>query len=124
MTAKNLGSAKTGTGHYMMQKATSIALILLALVLACSATELARAGFSYDAVRAFFVVPTNAVLVILTIIAACLHFAGHVREVIEDYIHHEGVKIALLLIVKLGAIALVVSMSYSVILMSILGGVQ
>lgn len=121
---KDLGPAKTGTGHYMMQKATSIGLMLLTIALICSMRDMALTGFSYDSLRAFIAVPTNAVLVILFIGAACFHFAGHVREVFEDYVHHEGLKIGLLLIVQLAAIFLAVSAIYTIILMSFLGGVQ
>lgn len=118
---KDLGAAKTGTGHYMMQKATSIGLILLSLVLAFGFSEMAANDFSYESLLAFIAVPTNAVLLVLFITAACYHFAGHVREVVEDYIHHEGVKIGLLLAVKFGAIFIAVSTIYNIILMSFSG---
>lgn len=119
---KDLGAAKTGTGHYMMQKATSIGLMLLSLVLVFGISEMAASGFSYESVLAFVTVPTNAVLAALFVAAACYHFAGHVREVIEDYVHHEGVKIFLLLLLKFGAIFVAVSTIYNIIFMSFSGG--
>lgn len=119
---KDLGAAKTGTGHYMMQKATSIGLMLLSLVLAFGFSEMMASGFSYESVLAFVQVPTNVVLLILFIGAACYHLAGHIREVVEDYVHHEGAKIGLLLLVKLGAVLLASSTIYSIIFMSFSGG--
>lgn len=118
---KDLGAAKTGTGHYMMQKATSIGLILLTLVLAFGFIEMANNGFSHQSVLAFIAVPTNAVLMILFVGAACYHFAGHVREVVEDYISHEGAKIALLLLVKLAAVFTAVTVIYHIVFMSFSG---
>lgn len=89
------GAAKSGTGHFIAERVTSIALFFLApwFVLA-----IALGGVnSYDSAIAFLRTPFNAVGVILLIAVSFHHMALGMQVIIEDYIEKHGARIVLLL---------------------------
>ncbi len=93
---EGLGAAHSGVGHFWRQRVTAAALVPLAIWFACSA--LALIGAERSAAVAFLKVPFNAVMMALFIVAAAIHMSLGVQVVIEDYIHREGGKIALLVL--------------------------
>ena len=93
---EGLGAAHSGVGHFWRQRVTAAALVPLAVWFICSAFALIGAERS-EAI-AFLKEPFNAVMMALFIIAASTHMSLGVQVVIEDYIHREGSKIALLLL--------------------------
>ncbi len=102
--AKGLGSAQDGTHHWWMQRVTAIANLALVSFFVCNA--LALIGKEHHEVLLFFATPFHAVMMALFIISSFYHAALGLQVVIEDYVHTEGKKIALLLFVKLGLFAL------------------
>jgi succinate dehydrogenase / fumarate reductase membrane anchor subunit len=102
--ARGLGSAKQGSGHWWAQRLTSLALIPLGLWFAASVVGMA--GADYYTMRAWVGSPLVAGLLILLVIAVFCHAYQGMQVVIEDYVHHEGVKLAGLLIGKAAAILL------------------
>ena len=91
---EGLGAAHTGTLHFWRQRLTAVALIPLSVWFVASA--LAYVGAEQGAVAAFFAIPLNAILMFLLIVAAIYHMSLGLQVIIEDYIHREGLKIALL----------------------------
>ena len=102
--ARGLGSAKEGSGHWWTQRLTSLALIPLSLWFVASVVGMA--GADYYTMRAWMGSPLVAGLLILLIIATFYHAYLGMQVVIEDYVHHEGVKLAGLLIGQAAAIVL------------------
>jgi len=102
---RGLGSAKEGVAHWWAQRLTALALIPLGLWLV--ATLLAVMVSSYAEAVAYFRQPFNAVFMALLIAATFHHGQLGLQVVIEDYVHNEGAKIALILLVK--ALALVLA---------------
>ena len=105
--AMGLGSAKDGTGHFMVQRITAIALVLagawlIGLLLSLNSTD-------YVFVRATVRDPLNATVLVAFLIAACWHAKLGLQIVIEDYVHTRAYEIALQFLVSflcgLGAIA-------------------
>lgn len=96
--ARGLGSAKTGTHHFWVQRVTAIALIPLTLWFVFSLARLPAADF--DAVSWWVAAPSVAVALVLFIACALYHSMLGVQVVIEDYIASEGCKIAALLLSK------------------------
>ncbi|MGM0584630.1 MAG: succinate dehydrogenase, hydrophobic membrane anchor protein [Pseudomonadota bacterium] len=90
-----LGSAKEGTGHFWSQRVTAVALIPL-LILAILPFDHSL-GTSWEAVRATYSHPFNAIIAILTIAVLFRHLQLGVQVVIEDYVHSKGVRAAALL---------------------------
>lgn len=108
-----LGSAKSGTGHWINQRLTAIANVPLVLWLIWSVTQ---NDFSdYTLFTLWIAQPVNAVLVILFILSAFYHAVLGTQVVVEDYVHHEGLKISKLVAHRLIFTALAVACLFSVL---------
>jgi succinate dehydrogenase / fumarate reductase membrane anchor subunit len=97
---RGLGSAKSGTHHWWMQRVTSIALLPLTLWFVVSMLSLA--GASYAQTRAFLAWPVNAVLMLALIGLTFHHIAAGLQVVVEDYVRKDMQRIAALLVIKGG----------------------
>ena len=117
--ARGLGSAKTGTNHWWMQRVTALALIPLVIWFVVS--MIIVTGADHETALAFIGSPINAVLLTLLIIATFYHGQLGLQVVIEDYIHSKWLEVALILLVKGAAIFLGVASVYAVIAIA-LGG--
>ena len=117
--ARGLGSAKTGTDHWWMQRVTALALIPLVIWFVVS--MIIVTGADHETGLAFIGSPINAVLLTLLIIATFYHGQLGLQVVIEDYIHSKWLEVALILLVKGAAIFLGVASVYAVIAIA-LGG--
>ena len=114
---EGLGSAKSGTHHFWHQRMTAVALIPLSIWFAASA--LAYVGADQGAVAAYFAEPINAVPMFLFIVASTYHMSLGLQVIIEDYIHQEGQKIALLLLNKFAAWAIGAASAFALIRMAL-----
>ena len=95
---RGLGSAKSGTHHWWMQRVTSIALLPLTLWFVVSMLSLA--GASYAQTRAFLAWPVNEVMMLALIGLTFHHIAAGLQGGVEDYVRKDMQRIALLLLVK------------------------
>jgi succinate dehydrogenase / fumarate reductase membrane anchor subunit len=93
---EGLGAAHSGTAHFWRQRVGAVALVPLSIWFACAATGLI--GAERDVALAFLVQPVNAIAMALFVIAALNHMSLGMQVVIEDYVHGEGAKIALLML--------------------------
>ena len=101
---RGLGAAKEGVGHWWAQRLTALALIPLILWFAASVAAMTGAG--HGEVADWIASPLVAGLLILLIFATFYHGYLGLQVVIEDYVHHEGIKLSLLLLVQGGSILL------------------
>jgi succinate dehydrogenase / fumarate reductase membrane anchor subunit len=115
--ARGLGAARSGVGHWTHQRLTAISNLLLVLWFVFSA--LALAGADYAEVRAWLASPLSASLMILLVISTVYHARLGVQVVIEDYVHHDGARVASLAAVTLVAVALAVACIVAVLKVSI-----
>ncbi|MCW5724615.1 MAG: succinate dehydrogenase, hydrophobic membrane anchor protein [Maricaulaceae bacterium] len=113
---RGLGAAKSGTGHFIAQRVSALALlVLLPLFAIC----LARSGApDADAARAFFGSPGGAVLTLLTLTAVLYHMRLGAQVVIEDYLSG-GLKTALLVVNTLLAAGLWLAAAWSLLILSL-----
>ncbi len=111
--ARGLGSAKEGVAHWWAQRVTAVALIPLLLWFVASMVSLV--GASHAAVVDWIASPVPAVLLVLLLVAAFHHAQLGLQVVIEDYVHREGTKIALILLVKAAAIVLGLAALFAVL---------
>jgi succinate dehydrogenase / fumarate reductase membrane anchor subunit len=95
---RGLGSAREGVGHWWAQRMTSLALIPLALWFVASLVTLT--GADHATARDWIGAPVPAALLVLLIVAAFYHGALGFQVIIEDYVHHEGAKLAALIAVN------------------------
>lgn len=98
------GSTRQGAHHFIVQRLTSIALVPLSLWFIAAAVGLS--GASYEEVRAWLSGPFNTTAMILLIVSLFWHAQLGVQVIIEDYVHHEALKVGSLMLLNLAAIAL------------------
>lgn len=94
--ARGFGAAKHGVGHFITQRVTGAALVLLVLWAIAAALGLARADFATT--TTWLRSACNAVPAALLIGVAFLHMNLGLRTVIEDYFTARGPKVALLVL--------------------------
>lgn len=111
--ARGLGSAKSGTMHWWMQRVTAVALVPLCLWLVFSLACFAGAG--YADVSAWIAQPWTAVIMLLFISAMLYHSQLGLQVVIEDYVHGEFVRIASLVLMKFAHVALAAAGIFAVL---------
>lgn len=110
---RGLGSAKSGTGHFIAQRVSALALVvLMPLFLVMLATN---AGAGYEAASAFIGSPFGAILTLLAMTAALYHMRLGLQTVIEDYIYRPATKAALLIANTFVAAGLWIAVLYSVL---------
>jgi succinate dehydrogenase / fumarate reductase, membrane anchor subunit len=92
---RGLGSAKGGTGEFIVQRVTSVALT--PLLVAFLALLVALVGEPHASVIATLGHPLAAMLLVAGIIVTVVHMRVGMQVIVEDYVHAELTKFALLI---------------------------
>lgn len=93
---RRLGSAKEGTDHFWRQRLTSVAALILLPFMFWFVLGLV--GADYETVTQTLANPVVAILLLLFIVTSIIHMRIGMQVIIEDYVHVEGAKIALLML--------------------------
>ncbi|APG92758.1 succinate dehydrogenase, hydrophobic membrane anchor protein [Sinorhizobium americanum] len=101
---RGLGSAKEGTDHFWRQRLTAVSNIPLLIFFVFFVAR--YAGASHAELLAALANPFVAVILGLVVASALIHMRIGMQVIIEDYVHAEGVKIALLMLNTFFAIAI------------------
>lgn len=109
---RGLGSAKHGAEHWWLQRVTAVGLIPLTLWFVASIVMMAGADF--ETAYLWIASPSGAIPMILLLLAGLWHGKLGLQVVIEDYIHAEGPKVALLMLVTLATVGLGVAAVFAV----------
>jgi len=110
---RGLGSAKEGVQHWWVQRLTALALVPLSLWFIYSMIRLT--GAEHSIVVAWFGHTLNAVLMIVLIATTFHHAQLGLQVVIEDYVHHEGRKLASIITIKFLAVLLAAAAIFGVL---------
>jgi succinate dehydrogenase / fumarate reductase membrane anchor subunit len=107
--ARGLGTAKSGLAHWWHQRLTAIAMIGLVVWMCVIIVMLV--GADYAGAIAILSHPVNAALIMLFIGVGFWHSSLGLQVVLEDYVAHEGVRLALIVAIRmvlvlLGAVSL------------------
>jgi succinate dehydrogenase / fumarate reductase membrane anchor subunit len=93
--ARGLGSAHEGPEHFMKQRITAAAnLILLSFAVGLIAS---LAGADLATVKATLAHPVVAIALLALIVSVTVHMRIGMQVIVEDYVHGEGLKMLLLL---------------------------
>jgi succinate dehydrogenase / fumarate reductase membrane anchor subunit len=116
---RGLGSAKSGTEHFWMQRVTAVANVPLTIFVV--GLIISTAGSNYAAVKATLGSPIVAIPLILFVISVTWHMRLGMQIVIEDYVPAEGTKIVLLLLntffcatIGLGSVFAILKLAFGV----------
>lgn len=111
--ASGLGSTSDGVKHWWMQRMTAVALVPLTLWFAFAVA--AHAGADYSTVATWFAQPFTTTMLTLFVFTAFLHASQGLTVIIEDYIHHDGIKVTALVGIKLTLVLLGTSSILSIL---------
>lgn len=112
-----LGAARNGTEHFWRQRLTAVANIVL--VAAIAAIMFAMVGKPYDEAREWMSRPLIGLVVILFGLNAAVHLQLGLQGVIEDYIHKDGSRWALMALAIGLSAAAAVAFAYAVLLITL-----
>jgi succinate dehydrogenase / fumarate reductase, membrane anchor subunit len=91
---RHLGAAHDGTSHFLRQRLTAAANLPLVITFVILIATLV--GRPYHDVVAVLASPFVALLLILMVVSISIHMRIGMQVIIEDYVHGEGLKLALL----------------------------
>ena len=92
---RGLGSAKKGTGDWIVSRVTSVALAVLYLAFLVIVVGLV--GEPHSEVLETLASPLVALVLLATIVLTTVHMRLGMQVIIEDYVHDELPKFALLI---------------------------
>lgn len=110
---RGMGSARSGTHHWWMQRVTSIALLPLTLWFVASMIGLA--GASYLETLLWIAQPLNAVLLLVLVGLTFHHMASGLQVVVEDYVRDEFRRVFYILLIKAAALLMALAGAFSVL---------
>jgi succinate dehydrogenase / fumarate reductase membrane anchor subunit len=115
---QGLGAAHSGVRHFWRQRVTAAALLPLSVWFFWAAFGLV--GASEVQALSFLTlsplgIPLNAILMAIFVVILLYHMVLGLQVVIDDYVHGEGQKIFLMLLVRAFALAVGVSSLFALL---------
>jgi succinate dehydrogenase / fumarate reductase, membrane anchor subunit len=111
-----LGAAGAGTEHWLAQRITAVAMVPLTLWFAVSIVSLPSLDFY--SMTAWVASPVHAVLLALLVVALVYHSSLGTQVVAEDYVHAPGLRVAILVALRLVHVGLAVAGIFAVFLIA------
>ena len=112
---RGLGSAKSGTEHFWLQRVTAVANVILTIIF--RGVVISLVGKPYPAAIATLSHPLVAILMLLFIVSGAVHMRIGMQVIIEDYVHG-GAKVASVMANTFFAIAVGAACVFAVLKLS------
>jgi succinate dehydrogenase / fumarate reductase, membrane anchor subunit len=113
---RGLGSAKTGTSHFWHQRLTAVANV--PLTIAFVLIVFALLGRNHAAAQQILGTPLVAIVMLLFIGSITYHMRLGMQVIIEDYVHDETAKLALIMLNTFFAVAVALASAYAIFKLS------
>jgi succinate dehydrogenase / fumarate reductase membrane anchor subunit len=110
---RGLGSARSGTEHFWLQRLTAVANIPLSI--AFVVVVVALLGRNHAAVVQILGSPLIAVIMLLFILSVTTHMRIGMQVIIEDYVHEEKSKLALIVLNTFYAITVALVAAFAIL---------
>ena len=114
---RGLGSAKTGTRDFWIQRLTAAANVPLTLFLITSLVALT--GTNYATVRNYLGNPLVAIPILLLVLSGTWHMRIGLKVILEDYVHQPGPKVVSLALNNFLSAAIAIAGVFAVLKISI-----
>jgi succinate dehydrogenase / fumarate reductase membrane anchor subunit len=113
---RNLGASHSGTTDFWRQRITAVAMVLLMVPVIVVVMMLLGSNHAGAAQR--LASPLVAIVLLLFIIASTWHMKIGMQVVIEDYVHHEPLKLAAIMANNFFSFAVALASIYAILKLS------
>jgi succinate dehydrogenase / fumarate reductase, membrane anchor subunit len=113
---RGLGAARSGTGHFWRQRLTAVANVPLSIAFVFIVVGLL--GRNHAAVVQILGSPLVAVVMLLFILSVTTHMRIGMQVIIEDYVHDETAKLALLMANTFFTVAVGLASAFAILMLS------
>ena len=113
---RGLGAARAGTEHFWRQRVTAVANVPLVIAFVFIVIALLRRN--HAAVVQILGSPLVAVILLLLILSITTHMRLGMQVIIEDYVHEERAKLALIMANTFFAIAVAFACAFALLMLS------
>jgi len=114
---RGLGAARAGTQDFWRQRLTALANV--PLTIAFVLIVVALVGRDHAAVVRTLGSPVVAVVMLLFITSISMHMRIGMQVIIEDYVHNEAVKLALIIANTFFAVAVGLTSAFAILMLSL-----
>jgi succinate dehydrogenase / fumarate reductase, membrane anchor subunit len=113
---RNLGASHSGTSDFWRQRVTAVAMVLLMVPVIMVVMMLL--GRNQAGAAQILGSPLVAIIMILFIVASAWHMKIGMQVVIEDYVHHETLKLVAIMANNFFSIAVALASIYAILKLS------